>query len=200
MGVKQAPNLRQLIKAPLADAEAVREAYGAGRLIVAGLSAGPGFALAYALRHPAHVIGLIGIAGGSIVNDRDWSEAYHSGLEKVGEDHGGVEFTAHADVNPQGNKSWRDFVKRPTLLREIADLMTPAVFITGGNDIRPNWPTRQLADLMPNGGYVEIPGAAHHIWLTHADALRRELRKAVRDILSAHRPPVRSKGTGETAS
>ena len=169
----------------LADAEAVRKAHKVARCIVAGHSAGPDIALAYALRHPTRVIGLIGIAGGRVVNDRDWSEAYRSRLENMGEDLGGVEFTAHPDVNPQSNKSWREFSKRPTLFREIADLMAPAVFINGGNDIRPNWPTKQLAALMPNGEYIEIPDAAHHIWLTHADRLRRELRKAVRHIMSA---------------
>ena len=175
----------------LADAEAVREAYGVEQCILAGHSGGPGFALAYALRYAARVIGLIGIAGGSVVNDRDWSEAYHSGLEEVGEDYGSVEFTAHPDVNPQGNRSWRSYIKRPTLFREIADLKVPAVFINGGNDIRPNWPTEQLAALMPNAEYVEIPGAAHHIWLTHADRLRRELRRAVRHIVSTAQSSVR---------
>ena len=63
-------------------------------------------------------------------------------------------------------------IKRPTLLREIAELSIPVVFTNAGEDIRPNWPTEQLAALMPNGNYVEIPDAAHQIWLTHADELR----------------------------
>ena len=168
----------------LADAEAVRKAYEVETCIVGGHSGGPGFALAYALQHPTRVVGLVGIAGGSVVNDRTWSEAYHLGLEEIGEDYGGVEFTAHPDVNPQGNESWRAFIKRPSLFREIADLMVPAVFINGGSDIRPNWPTQQLAALMPNGEYVEIPDAAHAIWLTHADHLRCELRKAIRHIIA----------------
>jgi proline iminopeptidase len=168
----------------LTDAEAVCEAHGIEKCIVGGHSAGPGFALAYAIRHPARVIGLIGIAGGSVVNDSDWSAAYHSRRQEVGEDTG-VEFTSHPDVNLQGVTSWRTYIKRPTLLREIADLMIPAVFIGGGNDIRPNWPAQQLASLIPKGEYVEIPGAAHYIWLTHAGPLRRELRTAIRHILSA---------------
>ena len=183
----------------LTDAEAILADYHVGKYIVAGHSAGPGFALAYALRHPSRVIGLIGIAGGSVVNDRDWSEAYHSGLEEVGEDDGGIEFTADPDVNPQCNKSWRAYIKCPTLLQEIATLPIPAVFINGGIDIRPNWPTQQLASLMPNGTYVEVPDAAHHIWLTHVDRLRRELRRAVRHILSADQSPLRPENLRETA-
>ena len=65
----------------------------------------------------------------------------------------------------------------------------PSVFINGGEDIRPNWPTRQLASLMPRGRYVEIPGAAHCIWLTHSARLRHELRRAVRQLEQSNEPP-----------
>ena len=167
----------------LTDAEAVRQEYGVARCIVAGHSFGPSAALAYALRYPSCVMGLIGIAGGKVVNDRSWSAAYRKGLEEVGEDIGGKVFRADPDVNAQGNLSWKEYIRRPTLFREIADLQIPAIFINGGKDIRPNWPTRQLASLMPNGRYVEIAGAAHTIWLTHADELRDELRGAIREIV-----------------
>lgn len=168
----------------LADAEAIRAAYGVDRWIVAGHSAGPDAALAYALRYPANTIGLIGVAGGRIVNDRDWSRVYHEGLETVGEDVGGIHFTADPDVNRQGNADWKAYIKRPSLLRDIARLQTPCVFINGGNDIRPNWPTQQLAGLLSNGKYVEIAGAAHHIWLTHAAELRAALQDAVAYVCS----------------
>lgn len=180
-------NGRYDIDTLVTDAEAVRRDYGARSCIVAGHSFGPGAALAYALRYRSCVLGLIGIAGGSVVDDRTWSEAYHKALETVGEDLGGVVFRADAAVNARGNLSWKEYIKRPTLLREIADLHIPAVFINGGKDIRPNWPTEQLASLLPGGRYVEIPGAAHAIWLTHADELRRELRKAVRQIVQGGR-------------
>ena len=100
-------------------------------------------------------------------------------MEEVGEDLGGLEFKADSDVNPQGNRSWREYIKRPALFREIADLHIPAVFINGGADIRPNWPTEQLASLLPMGSYIEIPNAPHMIWLTHAEELRLELRRTV---------------------
>ena len=161
------------------DAEAVRRAYGVENCIVGGHSFGPDAALAYALRYPANVLGLVGIAGGRLVNDRTWSEAYHRNLEAVGEDLGGAVFTADQDVNPEGNRSWRVYIKRPTLFREVADLDVPATFINGGKDIRPSWPTRQLAALLPKGRYVEIAGAAHTVWLTHADELRHALREAI---------------------
>ena len=172
------------------DADAIRREYGAETCIVAGHSFGPSAALAYALRHSSNVIGLIGIAGGNVLNDRTWSEAYHKQLEEVGEDLGGHEDKADPDVNPRGNRSWREYIKRPTLFREIADLQIPATFINGGKDIRPNWPTEQLASLIPKGRYSEIPDAAHMIWLTHASDLRHELRSAIRRIVQDSRELV----------
>ena len=84
------------------------------------------------------MIGLIGIAGGRIVNDRDWSRAYHEGLETIGEDLGGIRFTANPQVNRQGNAAWKAYIKRPSLLRgSLRASRYPSVFINGGSDIRP---------------------------------------------------------------
>lgn len=163
----------------LQDAEAVCAAWDVQTCIAGGHSFGACAALAFALRAPRRVLGLLGIAGGSLVKDRAWSEAYHRGLREQGEDLGGAEFSADDRANSEGNRAWRDFLRRPALLREVAELQVPAVFINGSADIRPNWPTQQLAALLPRGRYVEIPGAAHFIWLTHREELRRELRRAV---------------------
>ena len=164
------------------DAQAVRKAYRAERCIVAGHSFGTDLALAYTLRYPARVRGLIGIAGGRLVNDRTWSEAYHRNLETVGEDLGGVVFKADKRVNKDCSQSWKAYIKRPTLFRRVADLGIPATFINGSEDIRPSWPTRQLAALLPNGRYIQIDGAAHTVWLSHAAELRAALRRALAHI------------------
>ena len=163
----------------LEDADAVRRAHGARTCLVAGHSFGVNAALAYALRFPSVACGLIGMAGGNLVNDRSWSAAYRRGLQEVGEDTGGTVFHADPRVNRDGNRSWRDFIRQPHLFRAVADLNLPATFINGAGDIRPNWPTRQLAALLPRGHYVEIAGAAHYIWLTHSAALGRHLRCAI---------------------
>ncbi len=163
----------------LDDADVIRRAYGVDRWLVAGHSAGACSALAYALRHPQSTLGIIGIAGGSLVDDREWSRIYHERLENEGEDRGSIEFHCDTEVNPAGIKSWREFIKRPTLLRQIASLELPAVFINSELDIRPNWPTQQLAHLLPRGRYVSITGATHYAWLSHAGELRRELLAAL---------------------
>lgn len=173
----------------LKDAEVLRDAFGVSRWIVAGHSAGVNSALAYALRWPENTLGLIGIAGGKVIDDRDWSSTYHARLEKIGEDHGGVEFVADPEVNPVGNRTWREFCRRPWLFRELADLPVPCSFINASEDIRPNWPTEQLAALIPVAKYREIQGAAHHIWLTHPKELQEALLDSIAFILGASEDP-----------
>jgi proline iminopeptidase len=163
----------------LADAEALRKAYGIERWIVAGHSMGPNWALAYALRYPERVLGVIGIAGGKVVDDREWSATYAARRDTIGEDLGARVWNADPEVRARGNAEWRAYCRRPSLYRELADLQLPCVFINASEDIRPNWPTQQLAELIPNGRYVEIEGAAHFIWLTHAQELRAALREAI---------------------
>lgn len=163
----------------LEDVEAVRRAYEIEQWVVVGHSHGPNLALAYALRYPLRVLGIVGLSGGKVLNDRSWSEAYHRNLERVGEDLGGKVFRADPLVNPVGNEEWKAFCRRPTLFRELADLATPCFFINASEDIRPNWPTRQLADLIPGAHYEEIAGAAHTIWLTHAERLGERLHAAI---------------------
>ncbi len=169
----------------LDDAEVIRRAYDVERWIVGGHSAGPSFALAYALRYSAPVLGIIGVAGGSIVNDRDWSRTYHERFENEGEDKGGIEFHSDTEVNALGVLTWREYIKRPTLLREIAALQVPAVFINAENDIRPNWPTQQIAHLLPRGKYVSIGGATHYPWLSHRRELAEELNRAIDYVLAS---------------
>jgi proline iminopeptidase len=167
----------------LTDADAIRDAYGIERWIVAGHSAGPNAALAYAIRYPSRTLGVIGVAGGKVVDDRQWSDTYHARLQSSGEDTGGTNFRADADVNRHGNATWREYCRRPELLRDLAALHVPCVFINAGDDIRPNWPTQQLAALIPRARYAEIAGARHYVWLTHAPELSRELHDAIAYVL-----------------
>jgi len=74
------------------------------------------------------------------------------------------------------------------LLHDISSLEVPAIFINAGKDIRPNWPTVQLAHLLKNGEYIEITSAGHYIWITHRDELRKELRATVERIMQQALP------------
>jgi proline iminopeptidase len=167
------------------DIEAIRSHFGFERIVIGGHSAGPDIALAYTIKNPNKVAGIFGIAGGRIVNDRDWSAAYKQNLTEIGEDSGGKEFVADPKVNEIGNRSWREYIKRDSLLSDIASIKCPALFVSAEKDIRPNWPTKQLARLIRNGRYCEIKDAAHVIWLTHADELREKLCRFLRTIAAA---------------
>ncbi len=172
------------IETTVADAEAIRAELGFERMLLGGHSFGPGLALAYALAYPGRAVGLLSICGGSLLNDRSWAEDYHRAKAERGEDDGGIVFHADPEVNRVGNRTWREYIKRPSLLRELADLQIPAYFIAAGDDIRPNWPIRQTASLLPQGKYVEIPGAGHYIWLTHGEELQSLCRQALSEILT----------------
>lgn len=81
------------------------------------------------------------------------------------------------DVNRQLTAEWREFCKRPGLLRELAGLTTPALF--GDKDIRPHWPIEQVATLLPRAEWHLIEGATHNLWLDVPDQLRGLLREFV---------------------
>ena len=173
------------IETCLADLEAVRQHYGIERWIVAGHSAGADLALAYTLAYPERVLGFICIAGGRIHNDWEWHRIYSERRDQ------GLEILPHFDyppnmeVNAQVNRSWKAFIQRPSLLKEIAQLDRPGLFLYGDQDIRPSWPMEQVAQLLPNVPFHMIEGADHHIWVTHAEELQAPLRNFVQQIAEA---------------
>jgi proline iminopeptidase len=170
------------LQTTLEDLDFIRLQYGISKMLLVGHSAGVDVALAYVLRYADHVQGLIGLAGGRMVNDRDWHSIYKHNLALHGEDYGGKVFIADVDVNPMGNQSWKEFIKQPDLLNRIARIDCPVAFINAGDDIRPNWPTQQLANLIPKAQYHEIEGARHCIWLTHPKELQACLLACIASI------------------
>ncbi|MEZ5338534.1 MAG: alpha/beta hydrolase [bacterium] len=163
----------------VADAEAVRRHYGMEHCVLLGHSQGPNHALLHALRHPDNIAGIIGIAGGKIVDDRHWSAEFHQRWDETGGDLQGLEFHADPEVNRIGNASWREYCRSEFIQRDLSRLRLPVAFINGAADIRPNWPTRQLSALLPRARYLEIEGAAHMVWFTHAQELQHELHVAL---------------------
>jgi proline iminopeptidase len=167
------------------DIEFIRKQYGFEQVLLVGHSWGPDLGLAYLLKYPGRVLGLIGLAGGRIVNDRDWHAAYSAGSDA---EHASSPFEFHADpeVNVIGNATYKEFIKQPGLLEDISKISCPVTYIGAGNDIRPNWPARQLAALIKNGRYKEIPEASHYIWITHSQELSELLRATIREMVNQH--------------
>ncbi len=163
----------------IADLECIRANYGIERWFVGGHSWGPDLALAYALTHPERTQGIIGLAGGVVHKDQAWRDAYreHKHEEPLPE----FRYPYNLDVNRVMNGEWLAFCRQSDLLRRIADLDVPALFIAGGRDIRPWWPIAQLAGLLPRGRFELLPEAGH---LLYQDA-PAAVQALIRDFLSA---------------
>ncbi|MEM7364465.1 MAG: alpha/beta hydrolase [Pseudomonadota bacterium] len=161
-----------------ADIEAIREHYGIQQWTLFGHSMGVNHSLAFAMAHPTAITGVIGLCGGVFVNDRDWHRQYDDGLVAGGDEIGDLDFRADDTLLRALNDAWKAYIKRPELLRDVAQLTMPCVFIGARDDIRPNWPMQQLASLIPNGHYVEVTDAGHYPWLTNAIGVNNALTQA----------------------
>jgi proline iminopeptidase len=139
-------------------------------------------ALIYALEHSSHVAGRICIAGGGIHNDREWHSEYERRKEQEGERLPDFDYPSNMEVNKELNRSWKRYIQKPTLLRAIAGLEIPTLFVYGARDIRPSWPVEQMAHLMPDAHFKSIEGAEHVIWFSRPNELRSLLRRFVDDI------------------
>ena len=174
------------VKTCLADLEAIRQRYRIDRWVVAGHSAGADLALAYALEYPAHVHGFVCVAGGRIHNDREWHRVYSQKRDQGLEPPLAYDYPPNLDVNAQVNQSWKQYIQRPSLLKDLARLDCPALFLYGDQDIRPGWPVIQVARLLPNARFELIPGGNHYLWLTHPEAMQASLRAFVQHIADGH--------------
>ncbi|MFO1372959.1 MAG: alpha/beta fold hydrolase [Candidatus Competibacteraceae bacterium] len=163
----------------LADLEAIRQHYRVERWIVTGHSWGADLALAYALGYPERVHGFVCISGGRVNNDREWHRIYSERRDQGLETLPAFDYPPNLEVNAEVGRSWKQYIQRPSLLKEIARLDRPALFLYGDRDIRPSWPIEQVAQLLPNAALTMIAGADHHIWVTHAEAMRAPLRAFV---------------------
>jgi proline iminopeptidase len=171
----------------LADLEAIRQHYGIERWIVGGHSAGADLALAYTLEYPEHVLSFICISGGRIHNDREWHRIYSQRRDQGLEILPPFDHPPNLEVNAEVNRAWKQYIQRPSLLKEIAHLNSLALFVYGERDIRPSWPVEQVAQLLPNATFQMIAGADHHIWVTHPEELQALLRDFVQQIAQAER-------------
>jgi proline iminopeptidase len=106
------------------------------------------------------------ISGIGIQNDNDWAEEFHNNTKKLTE----PEFTLppemkiNFDVTNMGLRSYNDYIKQPTLLKDISKFEIPVLILSGRNDIRPIWPAIQLANLLPKSQVVIFEKGNHFLW------------------------------------
>ncbi len=94
------------------------------------------------------------------------------------------------EVNKQLSRSWKSYIQNPYLLLAISRLRVPALFVYGEHDIRPSWPVKQVAQLLPFARFELIKRAEHVIWFSHQDELRRLLREFVDENCQTQARPV----------
>jgi proline iminopeptidase len=158
----------------VADLEDVRRAGGIDRWLVLGHSWGSDLAVRYAVDHPESVSGVVGIAGHGLHKDRTWSQIYEAGKPTAP----AVDIPWSREVHQALNGSFVEWIHQPDLFRALADTTVPMTFIAAGADIRPDWPLRQLARLVPHGGFQVVEGAPHDFWSTHPEIWRRVVTEA----------------------
>ncbi|MGV9680249.1 alpha/beta fold hydrolase [Nocardia sp. NPDC003482] len=163
----------------ITDLEAVRRANHIERWVVLGHSWGSDLAVRYALEHPDRVAGVVGVAGHGLHKDRTWSKAYEAARHL--ED--GIEIDWAPDVHDALSASFVSWIHEPRLFRELADSEVAMTFLAAQHDIRPSWPLRQLAALLPRGRFEEIPGVAHNLWSTDPEIWVEVVTRACHDHL-----------------
>lgn len=150
----------------VADLEAVRRQVGVDRWVVLGHSWGSDLAVRYALEHPDVVTRVVGVAGHGLHRDREWSAAYEAG-KAAGPPAPDVPW--EPGVHRALMASFVEWVHTPDLWRRLADSRVPMRFVAAGRDIRPDWPLRQLAELVPNASFEVVDGVPHDFWHSHPD-------------------------------
>jgi proline iminopeptidase len=169
-------DLRQAI----ADLEVIRRTQCIERWVVLGHSWGSDLAVRYALDHPDRVASVVGVAGHGLHKDRTWSQVYEASRHLEAD----LEIAWEPEVHAALNASFVQWIHEPDVLRRLADSDVPMTFIAAARDIRPAWPQRQLAALVRNGTFEELPGVGHNLWSTHPKVWVDHVTAACR----AHRP------------
>ncbi|HIW61338.1 MAG TPA: alpha/beta hydrolase [Candidatus Stackebrandtia excrementipullorum] len=149
----------------IADLEAVRSAAGLENWVVLGHSWGADLAVRYAVDHPSRVRSVVAVAGHGLHNDRSWSQTYKS----LKHTEPTLDIPWEPGVHGALMDSFREWIHEPDLFRRLADCAVAVTVIAAEKDIRPSWPLRQLAALVPQGEFVEVPAVAHDFWSTHPE-------------------------------
>lgn len=153
----------------LSDLAAVVDQAGAP-VVLAGHSLGGYLSLAYALRHPDQVAGLVLIAAGPGFRKDEareqWNEAVDSSAAKFGVPEGSEELSKHID-------SW--------VIDELATITAPTLVIVGEHDKRFAASAAVFEKRLDVRSSVVVPDAGHSVHKKHGGPVG----VAIKDFLAA---------------
>jgi proline iminopeptidase len=157
------------------DLEAIREHLQHETWTLLGHSYGALLSLAYAVKYPQRVRGLIYACGTGI--DNTWKAEYRRNRDRSpAEPLPDFGFPGNEEVNRVGNAAIETFLAAADLEHRLPRILTPGVVIHGEADLRPQWAAERVAWLLPNARFLAIANAPHYIWLTHAAEFREAIR------------------------
>ena len=83
---------------------------------------------------------------------------------------------SHGEPDPQALAAGLGILRHADLRDELASIAIPTLVIAGEHDrITPVAAGRELASRLPSARFVEVPKAGHAPFLSHPDAVRREI-------------------------
>lgn len=203
----------------VADLDALRRHWQHDCWILLGHSAGVELAMAYAIRYPKNVAGLVLISSYTKAVDADAGAKYRANwrarlsADKLKEYDALASTAGDAATNarhklrgqtdmgdmsipaPTYRADWinneinRDLVLPWVTAEAIGGIQVPAAVIHGAADPRPADTARQLAHTLPHGRYVEIPEVGHYPWLEQPETLRSLLLSAIQEAGQARVRP-----------
>lgn len=161
----------------LADwAAGLLDVMGADRVHVAAHSLGCQVALALARPHPDRVGGLV-LAGPTTGRRLMPGWRYGLGLVSPFRESPLYKFTALRMYLQMGPVHYLSSVRQMLAddpLADIASVRAPCLVLRGERDpLIPEAVARRLATLLPRGAFLPVPGAAHAVQFSRADAFRR---------------------------
>lgn len=187
------------------DLATVVQLHATTKVIVGGLSLGSAVALAYTLRHPERVAGLLLSAYPAPPNKlRPWALEFAESIEKCGISEAGARFVWGDDsrFDPKARELIRaGFLEHApwslaAILRlglaalddveeldvQLQALRVPTRIVVGGDDTGSVTPCRRLSTLIPGATLSVLEGAGHIVNLARVSEFNEELRKLIDQV------------------
>ncbi len=80
------------------------------------------------------------------------------------------------------NDSFTEWIHEPQVFRRLADSGVSMILLAAAQDIRPDWPLRQLGALVPRASFRAADAVPHNFWSTHPTEWQRLVTALCREI------------------